>query len=230
MIQVRVRFFAGHRDIVGQPEITRVLEPGATMGSLWEQLATDYPPLQGYTGRLLYAVNQEFSNSSTLLQDGDEVAFIPPVSGGTAAGGTHAPDPDVEPFHSTSAPLDPVPLTDYVQSSEDGAIVTFAGIVRNHFGGWATAYLPYEAYAEMVVPVLAQLAEEFRSRWSVGRIAIHHRIGRLKIGETAMLVVVAAPHRQAAFQAAGYSMDRIKEVVPIWKQEHWADGTREWRE
>ncbi len=230
MIQVRVRFFAGHRDIVGQPEITRALEPGATMASLWEQLATDYPPLQGYTGRLIYAVNQEFSDSSTLLQDGDEVAFIPPVSGGTAAGGTHAPDPHVEPFHITSASLEAAPLVDYVQSPEDGAVVTFAGIVRNHFGGRATAYLTYEAYPEMAIPVLAQLAAESQSRWSVGRIAIHHRIGRLEIGETAVLIVVAAPHRQAAFQAAGYIMDRIKEVVPIWKQEHWADGASEWHE
>jgi len=230
MIQVRVRFFAGHRDIVGQPELTCALEPGATVESLWEQLVTDYPRLRGYTGRLLYAVNQEFSDYATTLQDGDEVAFIPPVSGGTHAGNADTSGTQVEPFQITSAPLDPAPLVDYVQSPKDGAVVTFAGVVRNHFGGRATASLTYEAYAEMAVPVLAQLAEESRSRWPVGRIAVHHRVGRLEIGETAVLVIVAAPHRQAAFHAAEYIMNRIKEVVPIWKQEHWADGANEWRE
>lgn len=225
MIHVRVRFFAGHRDIVGQSEMTFTLESGATVGTVWEKLVAAYPRLAGYSGRLLYAVNQEFSSLTTPLQDGDEVAYIPPVSGGTAAGQT-----DLEPFQITDRPLDPAPLVRYVQTFADGAVVTFAGVVRDNFAGRATAYLTYEAYVEMALPVLAQLAEEARSRWPIGRVAVHHRVGRLELGETAVLVVVAAPHRQAAFHAAEYIMDRIKEVVPIWKQEHWADGTDEWRE
>jgi molybdopterin synthase catalytic subunit len=136
----------------------------------------------------------------------------------------------VEPFVITEHAIAPAPLVAYVQTPGDGAIVTFTGVVRDHFEDRATAYLVYEAYAEMAVPVLRSLAEEARTRWPIGRVAVHHRVGRLAIGETAVLVVVAAPHRSAAFKAAEYIMDRIKEVAPIWKQEHWVDGDASWRE
>jgi molybdopterin synthase catalytic subunit len=135
-----------------------------------------------------------------------------------------------QPFLISAAPLDAAALTALVLSPEDGAVVSFAGVARNNFGGRATARLTYEAYPEMAVTVLAQIAEEARVRWPIGRVAVHHRIGQLEIGETAVLVVVAAPHRQAAFAAAEYIMDRIKEIAPIWKKEHWVDGTAEWRE
>jgi len=136
----------------------------------------------------------------------------------------------IEPFVITTEPLDPAPLVAAVQTPDDGAVVTFSGVVRNQFGGRPTAFLVYEAYAEMAVPVLRQIADEARARWPIGRVCVHHRVGRLEIGETAVLVVVAAPHRAAAFAAAAYIMDRIKEIAPIWKQEHWADGTAERRE
>jgi molybdopterin synthase catalytic subunit len=136
----------------------------------------------------------------------------------------------IEPFVITERPLDPVPLVAYVQTPSDGAVVTFAGVARDNFEGRATAFLAYEAYAEMAGPVLAQIADEARARWPIGRVAVHHRVGKLAIGETAVLVVVAAPHRRAAFEAAAFVMDRIKEVAPIWKREHWADGEVEWRE
>lgn len=223
-MHVSIRFFAGHRDIVGTANLTVTLEQGATVATLWQKLVREYPRLGGYTGRLLYAVNQEFAEPSTELHDGDEVAYLPPVSGGTSG------EPDTVPFLITPAPLDPVPLVEYVQTAGDGAVVTFAGVVRNSFAGRATAYLRYEAYTEMAVPVLGQVADEARSRWPIGRVAIHHRTGRLEIGETAVLVVVAAAHRQAAFHAVAYIMDRIKEVAPIWKHEYWADGNDEWRE
>jgi molybdopterin synthase catalytic subunit len=131
-------------------------------------------------------------------------------------------------FQIRSEPLDPTPLVALVGSPEMGAVVTFAGIVRNNFGGRATAYLEYEAYAPMAVKVLEQLAEEARTKWGTGPIAIHHRVGRLAIGETAVLIVVAAPHRHEAFEAAEQIMDRIKQVAPIWKKEIWADGASEW--
>jgi molybdopterin synthase catalytic subunit len=225
MIHVEIRFFAGHRDIVGTTGMALTLEPGTTVGMLWERLARDYPRLQGYGRSLLYAINQEFATPTTELHDGDEVAFIPPVSGGTAAAENAPPL-----FCITEAPLDAAPLAHLVQTPADGAVVTFEGVVRNNVAGRETAYLTYEAYSEMALPVLAQLADEARTRWEIGRVAIHHRIGRLEIGARAVVVVVAAPHRQAAFQAAAYMMDRIKEVVPIWKCEHWADGTTEWQD
>ncbi len=137
---------------------------------------------------------------------------------------------DFAPFLISAAPLDPAPLVAYVTTPEDGAVVTFTGVARNNFEGRSTAALFYEAYAEMAVPVLAQLASEAQDRWPIGRVAVHHRVGQLALGETAVLVVVAAPHRQAAFTAAAYIMDRIKQIAPIWKQEHWADGVAEWRE
>jgi molybdopterin converting factor subunit 1 len=226
VITVRVRYFAGHRDIVGRAEQALSLEDGATVGAVWEQLVGAHPRLAGYTGRLLYAVNQEFATPATPLGDGDELAFIPPVSGGAPvqeSGG-------VRPFVVTGDPLDPAPLVEYVRTAGDGAVVTFAGVARDNFGGRATAFLAYEAYAEMAAPVLAQIAAEAQARWEIGRVAVHHRVGTLEIGETAVLVVVAAPHRQAAFEAAAYVMDRIKEIAPIWKREHWADGAADWRE
>ncbi len=131
-------------------------------------------------------------------------------------------------FHITKEPLDPAPLVVLVQSPDMGAVVTFAGVVRNNFGGRATAHLEYEAFESMAVSVLEQLAAEARTQWGTGAIAIHHRIGRLEIGETAVLIVVAAPHRHEAFEAAEQIMDRIKQVAPIWKKEVWADGVSEW--
>jgi MoaE-MoaD fusion protein len=131
-------------------------------------------------------------------------------------------------FTITNQALDPTALTTLVQSPDMGALVTFAGIVRNNFGGRATAFLEYEAYESMAVAVLEKLADEARATWGTGAIAIHHRVGRLEIGETAVLICVAAAHRHEAFEAAEWLMDRIKEVAPIWKKEIWADGASEW--
>jgi len=131
-------------------------------------------------------------------------------------------------FQISEEPLDPAPLVALVQSPDMGAVVTFAGVVRNNFGGRATAYLEYEAFEPMATNVLGELAAEARGQWSTGAIAIHHRIGRLAIGEIAVLIVVAAPHRHEAFEAAEQIMDRIKQVAPIWKKEIWADGAGEW--
>ncbi|HEU5088729.1 MAG TPA: molybdenum cofactor biosynthesis protein MoaE [Roseiflexaceae bacterium] len=136
--------------------------------------------------------------------------------------------PEKSLFLITTDPLDPAPLVRQVQEAHIGAIVTFAGIVRDNFDGRRTARLEYEAYAPMATRVLAQIAAEATERWGTGRIAVHHRIGTLEIGETAVLVVVASPHRQAGFDAAEWIMDRIKQIAPIWKKEHWADGDSEW--
>jgi molybdopterin synthase catalytic subunit len=218
-MRITVRYFAGHRDITGRTEEQIELEAGATVGVLWEQLVGRYPALTGYSGKLLYAVNEEFSTLATKLKDGDDVAFVPPVSGGSGEDAL---------FNITCEPLDPTPLVALVQSPDMGAVVTFAGIVRDNFGGRATAYLEYEAYEPMAVTVLRQIAAEARTRWGTGEIAVYHRVGRLEIGETAVLIVVASPHRHEAFEAAEAIMDRIKQIAPIWKREVWADGTSEW--
>ena len=215
-MHVVVRYFAAHRDITGRGEEQIELADDATVGGLWELLTTRYPRLGGFTNSLLYAVNEEFSQLTTTLHGGDEVAFIPPVSGGTPA------------FHVATAPLDPAALAAQVALADMGAVVTFSGIVRNNFAGRATTFLEYEAFAPMAEKVLRQLADEAHVRWQTGPIAIHHRVGRLEIGEMAVVIVVAAPHRHEAFEAAEWLMDRIKAVAPIWKKEHWADGASEW--
>lgn len=217
MIQVHVRYFAAHRDITGHSEEHFQLMDGASVGDLWQVLVAQYPRLAGFEGSLLYAVNEEFSQPGDLLADGDTVAFIPPVSGG-------AP----ERFAVSPAPLDAAALQRLVAAPDMGAVVTFLGVVRDNFGGKATAYLEYEAYAPMAVKVLRQIAQDAQGRWQIGQVAIHHRVGRLEIGEAAVAIVVAAPHRHAAFEATEWLMDQIKAVVPIWKRECWADGTSEW--
>jgi molybdopterin converting factor subunit 1 len=219
-MNITLRYFAGHRDIAGRAEEQIEISDGANVGTLWEALVGRYPRLAGYTGRMLVAVNQEYATLETALRDGDEVAFIPPVSGGSESA--------QELFRVGEAPLDPAALVALVQSPDMGAVVTFAGVVRNNFGGRSTAFLEYEAFAPMAVKVLSELAERARARWEIGRIAIHHRVGRLAIGETAVLIVAAAPHRQAAFEATAWLMDQIKEVAPIWKKEHWVDGASDW--
>lgn len=231
METISVRFFAGHRDIVGQSQIVCTIEPGTTVHVLWQRLAGDYPALQPFTNCLRYAVNEQFVEASTRLHDGDEVAYIPPVSGGNNGQTKIASLSDtseLDPFAVTEAVLEPAPLVRWVQTPSDGAVVTFAGVVRDNFAGRATSFLVYEAYTEMALVKLRHIAEETRAQYPIGRVAIHHRLGRIDIGETAVLVVVAAPHRQAAFEAAAYLMDRIKQVVPIWKCEYWSDGTSDW--
>lgn len=218
-MEIIIRYFAGHRDITGRAEERIALAPGATVGAAWADLVGRYPRLAGYHGRLLYAVNQEFATLETALQDGDELALIPPVSGGL---------PDAPLFRVTREPIEPASMVRLVSEPDMGAVVTFAGIVRNNFAGRLTAWLEYEAFEPMAEIVLAQIADEARQQWTTGRIAIRHRIGRLEIGDTAVLIVVAAPHRHEAFTAAEYMMDRIKQIAPIWKKEIWADGTSEW--
>jgi molybdopterin synthase catalytic subunit len=217
-MQITVRYFAGHRDITAKTEEQLTLVPGATVGSVWEELVARYPNLAGYRGRLLYAVNQVFATPDTELHEGDELALIPPVSGGNAA----------PLFAVLATPLDPAPLVAAVSAPDMGSVVTFAGIVRNNFAGRATARLVYESYQSMAVAVLEQIADQARAQWQTGAIAIHHRVGTLEIGETAVLVVVASAHRHAGFEAAEWIMDRIKAVAPIWKKELWADGDAEW--
>jgi molybdopterin synthase catalytic subunit len=219
-MEITVRLFALHRDIVGASELRLDIAPEMTAGGLWEQLITTYPRLAGSTRSLMYAVNQDYADPGTELHGGDEVAFIPPVSGGS--------DGPFKPFVITDQPIHSEPLTTWVWTSADGAVVLFAGIARDNSEGKPTEHLHYDAYATMAEPVLAQIADEAAERWPIGRVAVHHRIGHLEIGETAVLVAVAAPHRHAAFEAAEYIMDRIKQIAPIWKRESWKDGSTAW--
>ena len=131
-------------------------------------------------------------------------------------------------FRVTTEPLDVQQVHALVKSPADGAVVTFDGIVRNNFGGREVRYLAYEAYAAMAEKKMAEIAAEVQNKFAVGDVAMVHRIGRLEIGESSILIAVAAPHRQPAFEACAYAMDRVKEDVPVWKKEFFADGESHW--
>lgn len=131
-------------------------------------------------------------------------------------------------FKVTTDSLSMQQVNDLVKRPTDGAVVTFDGIVRNNFEGRAVRYLEYEAYAEMAERKLAEIGEDVRRKFPIGEIAMVHRIGRLEIGESSIVIAVAAPHRHAAFEACAYAMDRVKEEVPVWKKEFFADGEDHW--
>jgi molybdopterin converting factor subunit 1 len=218
-IEVSVRTFALVREAVGESKLALTLEVGATVQNLLDRLAHEFPDLDPLLGHVVVTVNQRYAARDRVLEAGDEVAVFPPVSGGSS-----------ETLIDLSA--DPIEIEELISSVSEpgaGAVVSFTGIVRETNLGRQVEYLEYEAYREMAVARLAQIAGEIRERWSlIRRIAMVHRVGHLEIGETAVVVAIGAPHRDdGAFEAARYAIDRIKEIVPIWKKEVWAEG-KEW--
>jgi molybdopterin converting factor subunit 1 len=211
-MRVRVRLFAGLRDVVGQRELTIHLAEGATISDLRSRLEQLYPQLTSFLPALAYAVDEEFRSLDYALGEGDEVALIPPISGGEQI------------FDMTYDALDAGPLLEAVRTDEDGAIVLFYGVVRGQNEGRKVITLEYDAYPSMAAKAMRQIGDEIASRWPGAKAAMRHRLGRLSVGETSILIAVAAPHRQEAFEACRYAIDRVKEVVPIWKKETWEGG------
>jgi molybdopterin synthase catalytic subunit len=220
-VKVSVRLFAGLHDLVGSREVELELVDGATVADLRDQLVSQYPAVAPLMNTLVCAVDEEYVSNDRRLSPGDQVALIPPVSGGSAAGGGGA---EADRFRVTREPLDPQRLVNLVRRDESGALALFYGVVRNHSQGRRVLYLEYDAYPSMAVKKIKQVAEEVRSRWEITDMAIHHRIGRLEVGETSLLVAVSAAHRREAFEACHYAVDRIKEIVPVWKKEVWEGG------
>ncbi len=215
-MHVRVRYFAQLREIVGRADETLVFEPGTSARTLFFQIAEEHPRLRGLEPHLRVAVNHDFADWDTALAAGDEVAFIPPVSGGSGAR-----------FVLTTDPLDAAVVRDLVARREAGAIAVFEGVVRDHTGDREVDWLEYDAYPEMVVAKLRETAGRAAEQWPV-EVAIHHRWGRLEIGETAVVIAVSSAHRRDAFRACEWVIDTLKEVVPIWKKEVSPDGS-EWK-
>lgn len=224
-MNVRVRFFARCRDIVGREEITVDVRgtdgKEATVKGLFDLLCQEYPRLRDMKEHLAFAVNTDFVTEGHLLHEGDEVACIPPVSGGTSPAG--------DLFHITQQPIHPGDLFDHVRADGDGAVVTFAGVVRNHSMGRRTIRLEYHAYPEMAEKKMREIGAEIKERWKIDHVAILHRIGRLELGEISVLITVAAAHRKEAFEACEYAIERLKAIVPIWKKEIWEDGGESWK-
>jgi molybdopterin synthase catalytic subunit len=212
-MDVDIRYFAMIREIVGRSRERRPVAEGATAGDLFDALVAEHPRLERLKPVVLPMVNQVYVPVDHLLRDGDEVAFIPPVSGG-----------DAKRFRIQSEPLDPRDIEALVANPGAGAMATFIGTVRDHGRGKSVTHLDYEAYAPAAELTLAQIGDEIRERWGVEHVAIAHRVGSLAVGEASVVISVASPHRDAAFEACRYAIERIKEIVPIWKKEHYADG------
>ena len=202
---VRVRLFAGLRERAGWSE--RELE-AATVADVWPALELGDEP-----DGLLYAVNREYAERERELRDGDEVALIPPVSGGA--------------FVVTEEPLSLDAAVAEVADERAGAVATFTGTVRRQSRGREVTRLEYEAYAEMAEEVMTRLAADLRDRYELCGVAIHHRVGTLAIGEASVVIAVSAPHRQDALAACKDAIDRLKETVPLWKKEVY-EGGEEW--
>ena len=218
-MKINVRLFAGLHDLVGKRELSLELEEGATVSALREQLCNEYPVVRPYVVTLVCAVDEEYVPSEHTLREGDEVSLIPPVSGGADDRGL---------FEVTAEPLDPKRLVDAVRKDESGAVALFYGVARNHSDGRRVCALEYDAHPSMAVKKLREVAAEVCARWPIAGIGALHRTGRLAIGETSLLVAVASAHRAEAFEACHYAVDRIKEIVPIWKKEIWEDGDGTW--
>ena len=213
-IQVTLRCFAAVREALGTEELRVELEPGTTAGALREKLGEATPALLRVP--VAYAVNRDYAHADSVLADGDEVAFIPPISGG--GGGA-----DLYRFDLTEGPIDPRGLEAECRTDRDGAVVTFAGTTRDHNEGAEVLSLSYETYTEMAQRVMCQLFEEAVKRFPITRARVVHRLGEVPVGEASVVVVVASPHRGPAFDACRFLMDRLKHEVPIWKREKLRD-------
>jgi molybdopterin synthase catalytic subunit len=205
-VRVTVRLFAGLRERAGTARLE--IDDVTRVGDVWAKLGLGDEP-----GGLLYAVNREYAGPDDALHDGDEVAVIPPVSGGA--------------FRISDAPLDLSAAAAEVATDEAGAVATFVGTVRRSSRGRDVLYLEYEAFAEMAEPMLAQLADDLIAKHGLCKVAIHHRVGRVEIGEASVVIAVSAAHRAAALDACHEAIDTLKDTIPLWKKEVYTGG-EEW--
>lgn len=210
-MRITVKLFALLREGVGQREMEMEVSEGTTAAQVLQGLVAQHPRLAGSAEACLFAVNQEFVEGETVLKAGDEMALIPPVSGGAA-------------YEITEEEISAAEVARLVEDEANGAVVTFIGVVRRFSRGKRVRFLEYEAYKEMAEKKMAEIGEEIRVRWGLDRVAICHRVGHLEVGTTSVVIVVGAPHRKEAFEACRYAIDRLKRVVPIWKKEVWEDG------
>jgi molybdopterin converting factor subunit 1 len=217
-MRVRVLFFGQLKEIVGLASEDAGLSEGARVEDLFERYARRFPKLAEFRSSIAPSVNQEYAEWRAPVADGDEVAFLPPVSGGQGA----TIQEDV--FQLVRQPIQPSGLLENMKAPEDGALVVFDGFVRNNFKGNRTLYLEYEAYETMALGKMREIGAQIRDKFPIHRVAIIHRLGRLEIGETSVWIAVSSAHRSDAFDACRYAIDTLKRAVPIWKKEFFAGG------
>lgn len=216
---MRVLFFGQLKDVTGRGEDSLVLPDGACVADVLAECERRYPKLADFLSACAIAVNQEFASSVTRLKENDEIALLPPVSGGAPESGQAGPLVRI-----VRQKIEPQAIVSGRARPEDGAIVVFDGVVRDHSRGHKTLYLDYQAYEAMVLKQMQALAEEALRRFAVRDVALIHRLGRLEIGESSVFIAVFSAHRAAAFDACRWLIDTLKKTVPIWKKEYFADG------
>jgi molybdopterin synthase catalytic subunit/molybdopterin converting factor small subunit len=219
-MRIRVLLFGQLKDIIGRQEDSLELEPGVSLSAVMTHYAQRFPVFQGLTASIACSINQEYAPLSSVLHEGDEVGLLPPVSGGKAK---------LEELRSEHCaivrePIDLGEIKKDLEHPEDGAAILFAGVVRNNTRGRRTLYLDYEAYESMAFSEMEKLAQVALERFKVRDVRIIHRLGRLAIGETSVLIAVSSAHRAAAFEACRWLIDTLKKTVPIWKKEYFEDG------
>ena len=228
---VTVLFFGILKDLTGLREDRAEISPGTTIAALFSQYAQRFETLGVARPSILCARNQEFVKADTVITDQDEIAFLPPVSGGSGSVDplpqepyTHQISRNGHFFALTRSAIDSQQLARELQRPEDGAVIVFEGVVRNNTKGRSTRFLDYECYEAMAVRQMERIGLEIAAAHSIGCLAMVHRLGQLAIGEASVSIVVTAPHRQAAFTSALEAINRLKREVPIWKKEHFEDG------
>ncbi len=219
MNRLHLKLFATLRERARTSELEREFPEGTTVGEIWKSLKREFPALDGHRDSIGFAVNQEYVEGDYRPRNNDEVAFIPPVSGGSDDGA-----PWIGLITIRHDRIDVAALEREVASPAAGAIVTFVGTTRQDNAGRKVIRLEYEAYEPMALSEMRKLAHEAGTRWRIVRIAIAHRIGLVAIGETSVAIAVSAAHRGEAFEACRFAIDRLKEIVPIWKKEHFEGG------
>lgn len=226
-MQVRVVYLGMLKEVAGREREVLEVSDGARLGDVFTRLQQGIPKLQDFRGAIALAVNYEYSASTTELRDNDEVALIPPVSGGAVDEPSTAETPlplISEHARIVGEPIQTAPILAAIKHPEDGAVAIFDGIVRKHSRGRRTLYLDYTAYEVMALRQMEQLAQQALESFAIRELRIVHRLGRLQIGETSVYIAVASAHRAAAFDACRWVIDTLKKTVPIWKRECFEDG------
>ncbi len=223
-MRIRVLFFGVVKELTGKSHEDVEVRDGGSVRDLLQHYESTVPELKTWFSSLALAVNQQYARPDTILNPNDEVALLPPVSGGAPQAAEAVPTASQPHVRIVRDRIDTDAVLLALKRGGDGAALVFEGVVRNQTRGRQTLYLDYEAYEEMALHEMESLAAQSLKQFAVRDVAIVHRLGRLEIGETSVLIVVASAHRAAAFDACRWLIDTLKRTVPIWKKEYFVDG------
>ncbi len=224
-MRVKVLFFGMLRELIGRSSEEIDVEPGARLETVFERYASQFPRVREMQGSIVLARNQEFASADVELEHGDEIALMPPVSGGSEQPEWLVSQRGETSFYGiTRQPLDCRWLVSELQGDSDGAVITFEGVVRDHSDDRQTRCLDYDCYVPLAVKKMQEIGNDILTKHDVQAVGIVHRIGRLEIREASVVIVVASAHRRAAYDASLEAINRVKKLVPIWKKEYFTDG------